>query len=242
MPAAVDGELAIPEALDIEQHLETCAACSRTHAAQRLLRERLQAHATRHRAPAALVESVERLLDPRRRFRWPSWQPQALRRHIPSFAAAVALGFAIGLVLLRQPMVERVQDAVVASHVRALMASRAVDVDSDDRHVVKPWFGGRLDYSPQVIDLRASGFPLAGARLDYIDGRPVAALVYHRRQHIIDVYEWPAQRTSNEFQGTRQGYHLIHWADAGLAYWVVSDLEPGELNDFARMLRTRDAR
>jgi anti-sigma factor RsiW len=108
---------------------------------------------------------------------------------------------------------------------------------------VKPWFNGRLDYSPPVHDFAAQGYPLLGGRLDYIDGRSVAVLAYGRRQHLINVFLWPAARGAGNAPGSRdrQGYHLLHWSTAEYAYWVVSDLGVAELNEFARMVQQADS-
>ncbi len=118
------------------------------------------------------------------------------------------------------------------------MPGHLTDVLSSDQHTVKPWFNGKIDYSPPVSDFAGQGYPLIGGRLDYVGGRPVAALVYGRRQHIINVLLWPAtSRTDGSAVRTRQGYHLLHWTTADYTYWVVSDLGMAELQDFARLLR-----
>ena len=132
---------------------------------------------------------------------------------------------------------------VLASHVRALMGTHLTDVASTDQHTVKPWFNGRLDFSPPVYDFAGLGYPLIGGRLDYVAGGPVAALAYGRRQHVIDVFLWPTQRgsTGGPPAVTRQGYHMLHWSAPDYTYWVVSDLGVTELGEFSRLLRQADS-
>ena len=129
-------------------------------------------------------------------------------------------------------------DAVLTSHIRSLMPGHLTDVQSSDQHTVKPWFNGKLDYSPPVNDFADRGYPLLGGRLEYIDGRSVAALVYGRRQHMINVLLWPSDRgTAGPSATTRQGYHVLHWTTRDYTYWVVSDLGLAELQEFNGLLQ-----
>jgi anti-sigma factor RsiW len=128
---------------------------------------------------------------------------------------------------------------IVSDHIRALQPGHIMDVVSTEQHTVKPWFDGRLDFAPPVRNLGGHGFPLAGGRLDYVDGHVAAALVYYRAKHVINLFIWPNRgpQVASEASGKRNGYNFVHWAQDGMTFWAVSDLEAPQLAEFARLWR-----
>ncbi|HWH48614.1 MAG TPA: anti-sigma factor [Burkholderiales bacterium] len=161
-----------------------------------------------------------------------------------AFAFGVAASLVVVLTLRGADEEDRFAQAVVDSHVRSLMGAHLVDVESSDKHAVKPWFSGKLDYAPPVKDLAAEGIPLAGGRLDYLGQRPVAALVYRLNLHTINVFIWPAtgQSSKDPVFHVRQGFNVAHWTGDGMHFWVVSDANVGELRNFVRLLSLDDRR
>jgi anti-sigma factor RsiW len=151
---------------------------------------------------------------------------------------AVSAAWNVALFRSRSSGADLIAESVLSSHVRSLMGAHLLDVPSSDRHTVKPWFNGKLDFSPDVRNFAAQGFPLIGGRIDYVGGRPVAALVYQRRQHIINLFTWPSSAAAGgESEVTHNGYHVLHWNSAGMAWWTVSDLNAGELRQFENLYR-----
>jgi anti-sigma factor RsiW len=209
----------------------------------------VKAKATRYEAPAKLRDRIGAALQRsdttpavrQRAMRWPAW-PQWL-----NVGVAFACGVIASVVVIQlSPMPDdqdRLAQEVVSGHVRSLMVAHLADVASTDQHTVKPWFTGKLDFSPPVYDLANDGFPLAGGRLDYIERRPVAALVYRHRQHTINVFVWPsAGDLSRERKPlSRQGFNLAGWKDSGMQFWAVSDVSPEELQTFVQLLRKQIA-
>ena len=233
-----DGELDLVRGVEIERHLEGCPACAAALERTRSLSSALGNPALYHQAPPDLHRrvraAVRRAGGPGNRL---GWRPLLAAAAAAALLAAVALWSAVRG--QSPPADERLAQEVVASHVRSLMLERhRVDVESSDQHTVKPWFIGKVDVAPAVKDLSTEGFPLLGGRLDYLDGRPAAALVYERKKHAINVFVWQVAGKDRPLEVLeRQGYHLIRWTDNERSFWVVSDLNAEELRQFAELLR-----
>jgi anti-sigma factor RsiW len=234
-----DGELDLVHTLRVEEHLQGCPACARACASIRELRSLIRARVPRWQPSAGLEERIQRSLRPTRGFRWSSF-PMRMRW----LAAAASIAF-VALVLwaaslLRSSPLARewLMQEVIASHIRSQMVdNHLLDVKSSDQHTVKPWFRGKLPFSPTVRDLKEKGFELVGGRLEWIQGRSAAALVYRRRLHVINLLIWPAEetRTSGPVSESRQGYQMVHWRRDGMNWWAISDLNAEELAEFARL-------
>jgi anti-sigma factor RsiW len=238
LPAYVDQELGIVDALAVERHLQTCDACRREIEEQRSVSNRVQAASAYVDAPAALRTRIMASLPdkPAHRARgatWRAWWP----RTMVALAASLALGW--GVSVYRAPSAQqRLTEELVAGHVRSLQVDHLEDVASSDRHTVKPWFIGKLDFAPPVVDTGQLGFPLVGARLDYLGGRAVAVLVYRRNRHPINLFIWPgADMPSTPLMTRSQGYHLVRWSDGNLNYAAVSDVAEGDLAQFVQAVR-----
>jgi anti-sigma factor RsiW len=242
----LDGEIDLVRSLAIEEHLKNCPGCARLHRERQSLRTGIAGGSLYLHAPKALERRVRSALrqasraearPENRHGRWNWTWPRVLA---PLATTALVLLIALPFVTLHSAE-NRLLEQVVSAHVRSLMAdtSHLTDVASSDQHTVKPWFTGKLTFSPSVADFAARGFPLVGGRLDYIGDRPVAALVYQRRKHFINLFIWPATGTATsvaEIQ-TRQGYNIIHWKKAGMVHWTVSDVNLGDLREFVQLAR-----
>jgi anti-sigma factor RsiW len=229
--AELDGELDAAEAAALAAHRADCPYC--------------QAAATQLGRAAGLIDrELYRPMPDEVRARVMRRLPEAASP--PSTFSLLAwwrwgAGFGLGaacaaalLLLVLLPQGGGLADEIVASHIRALQPGHLEDVPSTDQHTVKPWFDGRIDFAPPVKNLAAQRFPLRGGRLDYVGGRPVAALVYQRDKHLIDLYVWPAEGgVSAPESAVRNGYNIVHWRDGGMALWAVSDLEMSQLREFA---------
>jgi anti-sigma factor RsiW len=233
LDAYVDAELGLAECAVVQEHVASCVSCTQR------LDER---------------QSLSRLIRRGRYYTAPTNLRAAVRRPPPhawlntsaiGWAAAIALVASLGGATIVRTVRSRatadriaaLDEDVVSGHVRALMGQHLFDVRSTDQHTVKPWFLGKLDFSPPVNDLASIGFPLIGGRLDYIGGRAVAALVYQRRQHTINVFIWPESRTtSSPAAESIRGFYVQHWNRDQMSFWAVSDLNQAELKTFARAL------
>jgi anti-sigma factor RsiW len=247
MHGRLDGELDLAGDLEVQRHLEECPRCASEYSALRAMRTRLKDEEFRFEAPAALKEKIRRALPssaPARSNGYQSRRGPRVQRAV-RFVASMAMGAALALFIVPRSMGpsldQQLAGEVVASHVRSLMATHLMDVASTDQHTVKPWFNGKLDFSPPVTDFATDGFPLVGGRLDYIDGRQVAALVYQRGKHVINVFMWPSAgtATSEERIETEHGYNVEQLIVARMNCWVVSDLNQQELDKFAELIRSQ---
>jgi anti-sigma factor RsiW len=236
----LDGELDLVRNVEVERHLETCRECGPIRQSALELRDAVR-NVSYFRAPGALAQCVRAIAEtPKQRDRdtrtgfaqaW-SWTAVAAAIVLVAFAAFEIAGrFAPS----HEQLVAR---EVVSAHVRSLMANHLTDVTSTDQHTVKPWFNGKLDFAPPVVNLTNDGFPLAGGRLDYLDGRAVAALVYQRRLHSINLFIWPTQSANSEpSRKAQDGYNISEWNQNGMTFWAVSDLSSNELQTFVNLLR-----
>jgi len=244
LDAYLDGELASRDAREFEAHLKECRDCARLHDTRVALGAAIRAEVPALRAPNELRARVRAALRSAAGSPVASRQTPALGWRSMALAASLAL-VAVGSWQLASNRAagEALSEQVLTSHVRSLMPGHLTDVISSDQHTVKPWFNGKLDFSPAVYDFAGRGYPLIGGRLDYLGGRPVAALVYGRRQHLINVFLWPATQGPGGDPGEsmRQGYHLLHWTTPEYTYWVASDLGMVELREFAQLVRDADS-
>jgi len=234
----IDGELELTSQLATERHLERCAGCAQRVEGLQSLRNALASQALYHRAPTALrkrlagAAPIDAGVSSRRR----SYANAA------GLTALVAVAALLGMLLspFQISRDDRLLEAVVGDHVRALQVDHLTDVASTDRHTVKPWFLGKLDFSPEVVDLAQAGFPLVGGRLDYLEGRTVAALVYRRQAHAINLFTWPVAGDDFGPNGSvHHGFNIRRWQRSGMTYWAVSDLNALELDEFVRRLCDR---
>jgi anti-sigma factor RsiW len=239
MPAYVDNELDSPDAIKVASHIAGCAACTDACEEAQALRIAVRDHATHYQAPSHLRHRIQTAID----------KEKSARRKKPglswawiNFGVATAFSFAFALTLvpyLAAPSAsEQFDQELIADHYRSLMANHLIDIESSDRHTVKPWFTGKLDFSPPVHDLAQQGFPLIGGRLDYLNRQPAAALAYRHGKHLINLFVLPdrANKDTAVEARTRQGFQLVHWAQSGMAYWLVSDMSLQELIEFQRLL------
>jgi anti-sigma factor RsiW len=250
LSALVDDELPADEAAEVREHLATCAECAREHDALAATSRRLKEGLVRHSAPDVLKARIRSMLSqpdglspvvetpPSARPRWTTLLAAGL------VIAAASSALTYGALRRTDPASgggggRGVTAALLDSHIRSLMPGHLIDVASTNQHTVKPWFDGRVDLSPAVPNLDTAGFPLIGGRLDYVEGRAVAVVVYGRRQHVINVYSWPPGTASAPRAAAfdEKGYHLVEWWNGDVETWAISDLNQAELREFVSLFR-----
>jgi anti-sigma factor RsiW len=237
----VDGELDLMKSLEIEQHIQACPACAQAHANLQAVRSAVQNSSLYFQTPPALGKRVQSSLrGASHADRTLGWSPRRLLAVAASLALVTTVGWGLLRALPGRSADQFLTQELVASHVRSqMLASHQFDVASSDAHTVKPWFEGKLDFSPPVKDLVADCFPLIGGRLDYLGGRAVAALVYQRRKHSINLFIWPSSpgEEAAPKKATRQGFHILQWTGSGMTFCAISDLNEDELQEFARLIQ-----
>lgn len=247
MQAALDGELDAVTQLRFDAHLAACPACTAEHARLKALSTAMRTHASRYAAPAELRAALSKALHhdglagsanaPKPKIvpfrRW-------LRPAGAGFAAGAALAASLAVLIDSRSADTAMADSIVTAHIRALQPGHLTDIQVSDQHQVKPWFDGKIDFAPPVKELSDQGFDLVGGRLDYIGDRPAAVIVYRRKLHMIDLFVTRAGRgsplpeISPAPHATASGYNVLRWSDGGQEYWAISDLNRGELGDFAK--------
>jgi len=242
--ALIDGELDAGHARDVEAHVASCAGCGEKFAAFRTMHEVMSTAPLKETAPAHLRNRIEALTAT------PASRVVSIRQFMQPTRRSFFGGFAMGSVLsaaaaaslvltvIRRDQEQTITEEVVSAHIRSLQAGHLMDVETSDRHTVKPWFNGRVDVAPPVVDLTAESFTLLGGRLDYIDSEPVAAIVYQRRKHVINLFvaQHLGRRQARTIGDSIQGYNVRHWSQDGLDLWAVSDIVGDELDEFVRKI------
>jgi len=266
MDGYLDRELDPITSQTIEQHLLECPKCDQAYKIHGSLIRAIGNATPYYKAPAELRERIQSSLrdeiaelptrniarEPQPLFPRREPRPRAILWETSwnwlALAAAIIFAAIIALTLvprLQRPGADQfLATQLIASHVRSLMANHLTDVASSDQHTVKPWLDAKLDFAPPVVDLSQQGFPLIGGRLDYLDNRPVAALVYQRRKHFINLFVWPGETGAARptMAMSHEGYQLLHWADPDFNYWAVSDVNANDLQTFKQQFETRTPR
>ena len=256
MDGYLDGELDPITSQTIEKHLQGCRTCDEAYKTHGSLVRAISNATPYYKAPSELRDRIQSSLreeiagrprpnvarDAQPLFPRKQPEPRTILLGIPwnwlALAATIVAAAIIALNLVprfQRPGADQfLATQLIASHVRSLMANHLTDVASSDQHTVKPWLDTKVDFAPPVVDLSSEGFPLVGGRLDYLDNRPVAALVYQRRKHFINLFVWPAEPNASKAMNamSRQGYQLLHWVDSDFNYWAVSDVNANDLETF----------
>jgi anti-sigma factor RsiW len=239
-----DSELDVAMTILVQQHLRDCIECRELLESRRAVGALLGSPEIRFEVPDALLAKIQTALPALRS----EAKPASISKFpIPWFSVPLALAATIavmlGLILLnreaifRHPRGDVLAQEVISSHVRSLLATHLLDVPSTDQHTVKPWFDGKLKFSPPVHDFADRGFRLIGGRLDYLNGQDVAALVYQRYRHVINLFVWPSEPDHNTAAGnfSKDGYNVSHWDRDGFEFWAVSDVNAEDLQAFAKL-------
>jgi anti-sigma factor RsiW len=239
--ALLDGELDAGHARDVEGHLADCPRCAAHLDAYRALHQAMSAPQLRYAAPVSLRRSIEAMLPPvpaaPRRANNPTFwanRRSVLKGFVMGTALSTAIAASLVLTVIGTDQDQRVLGDVVSAHVRSLQGEHLTDVQTSDQHTVKPWFNGKLDISPPVVDLTAQGFTLIGGRLDYLDGKTVASIVYRRRKHVINLFVADGAASENQKvkRETMQGFNILRWTTGGFEFFAVSDINAEELQEF----------
>ena len=246
MPACVDQELLLGGLIDheldaantalVEAHVARCEGCREELERLQAVRNLLKAEGVRHSAPESLSRRIAAMPELKPKAANENW----VRRWVaPGLVGAIAASLAM-VTLLPSGTESVVEQEIVSSHVRSLQPGHLTDVQTTNQHIVKPWFNGRIDFSPPVPELADQGFPLAGGRLDSINGQTVAAIVYHRRLHTVNLFVWPAKdRAERSF--VKDGFAVTEWSRNGLRFAAVSDIPPAELQQFHKLFEQRSS-
>jgi anti-sigma factor RsiW len=233
-----DAELDVVRQAEMEEHLGRCKTCSAIYAGIRDQQVQVGSCAPYYAAPDQLGESIRKALreaagEPARKAGPLLWRHFAVAA---SVLLVASLGWNVNGVLTKRSSAELLARSLISNHVRSLIGTHLLDVMSSDQHTVKPWFSGKLDFSPEVIDCAPQGFPLIGGRMEYVSDRSAAALIYRRRQHVINLFIWPAAPTdARESVFSRDGFNVLQWSDSTFTYWAVSDLDRAELQQFREL-------
>ncbi|MFI5323712.1 MAG: anti-sigma factor family protein [Thermodesulfobacteriota bacterium] len=240
--AYIDGELDLVHSLDIEKHIGKCSACTTTFKNLEVLRSAINTDSLYYSPPYGFQNMILKGVLKKDK-------AEAIKSYLSSHLVGIGT-FAIIAALIILVFIPTLSDVssdnllmneIITSHVRSLMADHLTDVTTSDRHTVKPWFNGKLDFSPQVQDFADHGFTLVGGRLDYLNDRAVASLVYRHKLHLINLYIWPSEggidiRVKSR---SKKGYNLINWDKSGMTYWAISDLNNIELQEFVKLIQNQ---
>jgi anti-sigma factor RsiW len=231
----IDGELDASGSMALEQHLGGCDACSQAWQNAQSLKKAIKQESLYYAAPADLRRRLKVQLRIQSSLESRPWWVWNWLNALTAGVAVACLAGLLTLMATRPSAQQMLAHEIVASHIRSLQADHRFDVASTDQHTVKPWFAGKLDFSPPVKDLAAQDFPLVGGRLDYLNEQTVAALIFQRHQHVINLFIWPTTQGDSPPKPVKEieGYNLVHWTQSGMTFWAVSDVNEKDLENFA---------